>query len=152
MFEKIPDLRIEIPHNATLCTYLNLSITDEIINLIVLETNRNANQVLFKYRLTKSSRFCKWVPTNNVEIKQFLGLLMWMGLVQMPRLKDFWSVKKLYKNCITKNIMSRNRFELIIRFWYFSDKEQALENDRIFEIQNLILKMVQNFQNIMEPE
>lgn len=121
---------------------------------MVVETNRNADQVLSKHRLTKSSRFIKWVPTNDVEMKQFLGLLMWMGLVQMPSLKDYWSLKMLYKNSVTKtkNIMSRNRFELIIRFWHFSDNEQAPESDRIFKIRNLIIKMVHNFQNIMEPE
>jgi len=121
---------------------------------MVVETNRNADQVLSKHRLTKSSRFIKWVPTNDVEMKQFLGLLMWMGLVQMPSLKDYWSLKMLYKNFVTKtkNIMSRNRFELIIRFWHFSNNEQAPESDRIFKIRNLIIKMVHNFQNIMEPE
>lgn len=152
LFEKNPGLKIEIPHNATIWTYLNLFITDEIINLMVVETNKNADQVLSKHRLTKASRFSKWVPTNDVEIKQFLGLLMWMGLVQMPSLKDYWSVKMLYKNCVAKNIMSRNRFELILRFWHFADNDQAPESDRIFKIRNLITKMVHNFQNIMEPE
>jgi len=70
----------------------------------------------------------------------------------MPNVKDYWSLKMLYKNCVTKNVMSRNRLQLIIRFWYFSDNEQALETDRIFKIRNLIEKMVHNFQNIMEPE
>lgn len=72
----------------------------------------------------------------------------------MPSLKDYWSVQIIYRNCVTKtkNIMSRNRFELIIRFWHFSDNEQASESDNIFKIRNLIIKMVHNFQNIMEPE
>ncbi|XP_026821723.1 piggyBac transposable element-derived protein 4-like [Rhopalosiphum maidis] len=75
-----------------------------------------------------------------------------MGLVQMPSLKDYWSVKMLYKNYVAKNIMSRNRFELIPRFWHFADNDQAPESDRIFKIRNLITKMVHNFQNIMELE
>jgi len=70
----------------------------------------------------------------------------------MPSLKDYWSLKMIYKNYVTKNIMSRNRFELIIRFWHFSENEQAPESDSLFKIQNLIKKMVHNFQNIMEPE
>lgn len=48
--------------------------------------------------------------------------------------------------------MSRNRFVLIIRFWHFADNEQAPETVRIFKIRNLIIKMVNNFQNKMEPE
>lgn len=152
IFSKNPGFKVEIPNNATALQYLKLFITDEIIDLIVLETNRNADQVLSKLRLTKSSRFSKWTPTDATEIKQFLGLLMWMGLVQMPSLKDYWSLKIMYKNSVAKNIMSRNRFELILRFWHFSDNEQAPENDRIFKVRNLILKIVNNFQNAMEPE
>ena len=121
-------------------------------DLIVLETNKNADQVLSKFRLTKSSRLSKWTLTDATEIKHFLSLLIWMGLVQMPSLKDYWSFKIIYKNIVAKNIMSRNRFELILRFWNFLDNEQAPENDRIFKVQNLIHKIVNNFQNAMEPE
>ncbi|XP_050063343.1 piggyBac transposable element-derived protein 4-like [Aphis gossypii] len=152
IFSKNPGFKVEIPNNATALQYFKLFITDEIIDLIVLETNRNADQVLSKFRLTKSSRFLKWTPTDATEIQQFLGLLMWMGLVQMPSLKDYWSLKIMYKNSVAKNIMSRNRFELILRFWHFSDNEQAPENDRIFKVRNLIQKIVNNFQNAMEPE
>jgi len=74
LFENNPGLKVVIPNNATIWTYLNLFITDKITDLIVMEINRNANQVLSKLQLTKSSRFSKWVPTNPVEIKQFLGL------------------------------------------------------------------------------
>jgi len=57
-----------------------------------------------------------------------------MGLVQKPSLKDYWSLKIIYKNIVAKYIMSRNRFELILRFWHFSDNEQAPENYRIFKV------------------
>ncbi|KAE9523290.1 hypothetical protein AGLY_016238 [Aphis glycines] len=116
--KKNPGFKVEIPNNATALQYFKLFISDEIIDLIVLETNRNADQILSKFRLTKSSRFSKLTPTDATEIKQFLGLLMWMELVQMPSLKDYWTP----------------------------------ENDRIFKVRNLIHKIVNNFQNAMEPE
>lgn len=56
-------------------------ISDDIIELIVVETNTNADQYLSKVRLTKSSRFSKWTPTDFNEMKKFIGLLMWFGLV-----------------------------------------------------------------------
>ncbi|KAL4101306.1 hypothetical protein QTP88_021326 [Uroleucon formosanum] len=67
-----------------------LFFTSEIIDLIVIETNRNDEQFLSKNRLTKSSRFAKWIPINENEIQQFSGLIIRMGLVQMPALKDYW--------------------------------------------------------------
>jgi len=63
--------------------------SDYIIKLIVFETNRNAEQFLSKIRLSKPSRFSKWVPTNYNEIKKFIDLLLWMGLAQMPSIESY---------------------------------------------------------------
>jgi len=131
--------------------YLNLFISDDIIELIVVETNKNAHQYLSKVRLTKSSRFSKWKPTDFDEIKKFIGLLMWFGLVQMPSIESYWSSKSRYTNQVAKNTMSRNRFELLLRFFHFSDNEKAPQGDRIYKIRDLIDRVVKNYHEIMEP-
>lgn len=113
---------------------------------MVIETNRNADQILNGRRITKASRYSKWTPTDSDEIKLFLGLLIWMGLMPLPSIKNYWSVKTRYKNHVASKIMSRSRFELLLRFWHFSNNEEALENDRIFKIRNLVIKIVDNFQ------
>jgi len=79
VFNKNPGLKIYIPENASVWYHFNLFCSDDIIELIVIETNRNAEQFLSKIRLSKASRFSKWVPTNYNEIKKFIGLLLWMG-------------------------------------------------------------------------
>jgi len=82
VLNKNPGLKIDIPENGSVWYHFNLFCSD-IIELIVTETNRNAEQFLSKIRLSKSSRFSKWVPTNYNEIKKFIGLLLWMGLVHL---------------------------------------------------------------------
>ncbi|XP_015375256.1 PREDICTED: piggyBac transposable element-derived protein 4-like [Diuraphis noxia] len=124
---------------------------DDIIELIVIETNRNAEQFLSKIRLSKASRFSKWVPTNYNEIKKFIGLLLWMGLVQMPSIESYWSTKSRYINSIAGKTMPRNRFELILRFWHFSDNMKAPVDDRIYKVRGLIERLVKNYQSVMEP-
>jgi len=47
--------------------------------------------------------------------------------------------------------MSRNRFELLLRFWHFSDNKKAPGGDRIYKIRNIIDKILNRFQNVMEP-
>lgn len=74
-----------------------------------------------------------------------------MGLVQMPNLGSYWSNKHRYKNNVAQKTMSRNRFELLIRCWHFSDTKKAPEGDRIYKIRNIIVKIVNRFQNVMEP-
>ncbi|KAL4083936.1 hypothetical protein QTP88_029252 [Uroleucon formosanum] len=144
-------LKIDILVDSTAWDILNLFLTNEIIELIAEETNKNAQQFLSKNRLTKSSRFSKWIPTDQQEIKKFFGLIIWMGLVQMPTLEDYWSISTRYKNNVVQKIMSRNRFELILRFLHFSDNEKA-PDDRIYKVRDLIDKLIENFQKILEPE
>lgn len=153
-FSSNPGLKITIPTDFTAWNCLNLFLTNEIIDLIVVETNRNAEQFLSKNQLTKSSRFVKWVPTEAKEIKKFFGLLIWMGLVQMPTLEDYWSQNIRYKTNVAQKTMSRNRFQSILRFLHFSDDEKAPNNDKIktYKVRHLINKIVENFQMAMEPE
>lgn len=148
---KYSGLKIDIPVDSSALDIFKLFFTSEIIDLIVVETNRNAEQFLLKNRLTKSSRFAKWVPTNENEIQQFFGLIIWMGLVQMPAIKDYWSHSTRYKNYVANKIIPRNRFELILRFLHFSDNEK-FDGDKIYKVRNLVEKMISNFQKVMEPD
>ncbi len=59
-------------------------ITDEIIRLMVRETNRYAEQHIQTQKLTKRSETLQWRPTTNEEMFRFLGIILEMGLVQMP--------------------------------------------------------------------
>jgi len=73
LFNKNPGLKIVIPDNASVWYHFNLFCSDNIMELIVIETNRKAKQFLSKIRLSKASRFSKWVPTNYNKIKKFIA-------------------------------------------------------------------------------
>ncbi|XP_060874821.1 piggyBac transposable element-derived protein 4-like [Metopolophium dirhodum] len=152
IFNKTPGFKIDIPDNASALNYFKLFCSTDIFELMVVETNRNAEQFLSKSRLTKSSRFSKWSPTNVDEIEKFMGLLLWFGLVQMPSLESYWSTKIRYKNNVAPKIMSQNRFELLLRFWHFADNEETPDNDRIYKVRDLLERVVKNYQNVMEPD
>ncbi|CAF1273693.1 unnamed protein product [Rotaria sp. Silwood1] len=62
-------------------------ITDEIIDLIVRETKRYAQQYLQTHDISRRSIFKQWKPINNTEMLKFFGIVIEMGLVQMPKLK-----------------------------------------------------------------
>lgn len=55
----------------------NLFLNDDILDTIVVETNRQA----LRYKNT-------WTNTNPVEVKQFLGIVMYTGLVSYPKISD----------------------------------------------------------------
>jgi len=66
-----------------------LFVDDEIIDLLVSETNRYAEQKLNKSDLTPCSRMHKWKPTNPEEIKKFLGLILYMGVVKVNPIANY---------------------------------------------------------------
>lgn len=128
-------------------------VTDEIISYMVEETNRYAFQTIPKENFASKSRLKQWKDVDCLEMEKFLGILLWMGLNKMPKITDYWSKSPLYKNEV-KNVMSRNRFELLLRMWHFSDNEKCPANDRLFKIQPLLDKLLEKFQagNIPQQE
>lgn len=81
-------------------------ITDEIIDLMIRETNRYAQQYLQSHAISRRSMFQQWKPTTVAEMFKFFGIIIEMGLVQMPKLKYYWSSSTLYGSPIIQNTMS----------------------------------------------
>ncbi|XP_067128135.1 piggyBac transposable element-derived protein 4-like [Centruroides vittatus] len=124
-------------------------MNDNVIEHITEQTNIYAAQSLAGKTITKSSRLRLWKDTNTGEMKKFLGLLLWMGLVRYPKLTDYWSKKRIYKNDIAPQTMSRNRFELLLSMWHFSNNEES-DGDRLHKINPLkdILEELYQYYNI----
>ncbi|GLV41813.1 hypothetical protein CBL_02998 [Carabus blaptoides fortunei] len=78
-----------------------------------------------------SSRLNKWYPTDRDEVYRFLGILKWMRLDKKPSLSDYWRKSDLYLSNAAK-FMSRDRFEIILRMFHFSDNELCPEGDRLY--------------------
>lgn len=76
--------------------FFKLFLIDEIIQLMVIETKRNAQQMLSSQRISRGNRFSSWKPITKVDIEHFLGFLLWMGLVKMPLLSDYWNKAERY--------------------------------------------------------
>ena len=121
--------------------YFQLFMDEELLNLMVHETNTYAEQIIIiaiaDESTTKGSRLNDWYPTTKEEMQQFLGVILWMGLDKKPRLSDYWRKSSLYWSEAAK-IMTRNRFEMLLRVWHFSDNEACPTGDRLFKIQSVV--------------
>ena len=82
-------------------------------------------------------------------MKCVLGLLLWMGLVHLPTIAKYWSNSCLYRNHIS-GIMTRNRFQLILRAWHFADN-QAGNTSRIHKIDAFVKILVAKFATAKQP-
>ena len=114
-------------------------ITDEVIRLMVRETNRYAEQHVQTQTLTKRSKTLQWRPTSNEEMFRFLGIILEMGLVQIPEIDYYWSKSKLFGSEVIQNTMSRVRFDLLLTFFHFSNNQEAhVDQDRLFKLRPLL--------------
>lgn len=127
-----------------------IMVTEEIFDLIVNQTNLNANNFLQNNTITRKSRTKEWVGTTVAEIKKFLGLVIYMGIVKYPSISHYWRTDQFYKNSFVPQVMSRNRFQLILKFIHFSDNS-LVGSDRLGKVSGLLAMLEHNFVNARRP-
>lgn len=138
----------EITPYQTFCKIVD----NEVIELIVEETNRYANQCLLLGERNLYSRLRNWKATNGTEIMKFLILIIWMGLVPIGSIKDYWSTKSLIYNFdLPKRLLSRDRFQALLANLHFSNNQNIQAGDRLAKIKNLISLLQQKFQELFIP-
>ena len=118
-------------------------VDQEVVDLIVTETNRFSEQKLGRH---------KWKATTGDEIMKFLGLVCYVGLVKYPKISDYWTKKKIYKNAVVPKIMARNRFQQLLRFIHFADNEIADHQDRLYKLRPLVERLCKNFSGLQIPD
>ncbi|XP_050294288.1 piggyBac transposable element-derived protein 4-like [Anthonomus grandis grandis] len=143
---------IELKHELH---FFELLVSDDVINKIIVETNRYAEQQIIlaitNENIGQYSRLNAWVDTNCNEIRTFIAILIWMGLDKKPSLKDYWRKHPLDKNEISK-YLPRNRFELLLRMFHLANNEDCPPNDRLHKIQCLVDMLNKNASFCIIPE
>ncbi|XP_055918540.1 piggyBac transposable element-derived protein 4-like [Eupeodes corollae] len=92
----------------------------------------------------------RWEGTNIPEIKQFLGLVMYMAIVKYPSIAHYWNTGNFFKNSFVPKVMSRNRFQLILKFIHFADNS-AFRGNRLGKVSTLLELLESNFVNARTP-
>jgi hypothetical protein len=126
-----------------------LFVDDDVLNLLVIETNRYGNS-LYTLAQRPKSKLKEWVETDIVEMRTFLGIILWMGLTPHPSITSYWSKNYIYKSNIS-NYMKRNRFELLLRSFHCCNNNECPRGDRIFKIRGLVDMLVNKFKNYNIP-
>jgi hypothetical protein len=95
--------------------YFSLFFSDELLNNIVVETNRYARQKISEHQLSPRSIWSSWSDVSVPEMKAFIGLIINMGLMSLPDIKDYCSSESITQITLFGDVMSRDRFQQI--FW-----------------------------------
>lgn len=147
-----PDLSETLSDGTPLDFYF-LFASDRILNLLVVETNRYAEQkkiaLAAMNKLKTYSRIKFWKNVDNEEMKVFLGALMYMDTVKLSSISDYWRTDGYVTTRLSK-VMSRNRFESILSNFHCANNEEA-STDRLHKIRGLAEQLEDIFQQWYIP-
>ncbi|XP_017795719.1 PREDICTED: piggyBac transposable element-derived protein 4-like [Habropoda laboriosa] len=128
-----------------------LFFTDYILDLIIEETNKYATQCINNSSFSSKMHQQAWQSVTRDEMNTFFGILLIMGVVQLPEIRLYWSNNDMYANARIKNAMRRDRFLSILKFLHFSENTTARTEDRLYKIQNIIEAIVDTFKSSVKP-
>ena len=140
--------------DSELC-FFSLLFTDDVLDCIVEQTNLYADQE----NAGKAKKDPDWFDSNGEpnsitveELKAFLGVMIMMGLVKLPHIRDYWSEDEpfFFQPEIAK-VFPRNRFLAIARYLHLNDNtNMPAQNDpahKLFRVKPLVERLENNFMN-----
>ena len=136
--------------------YFQLIIKDEILNIVVEETNRYADQFFLSKAgtLPTHSRANNWKPLTIPELKIFLGLTLATGLLdKRGHLSDYWSENPVLFTPFFGQTMSRNRYQNILKFLHFNNNatRPSDSTDKLYKLRPIHDKVVENWRALYNP-
>lgn len=130
--------------------FLNLLFPGSFYEILSEQTNLYAQQCIVR------KPDSNWKPVSKVEIKAFVGIHIFMSIVQLPCYKLYWSTDSLYRIPSVSNIMTRDRFSKILQYFHCND---SLSNppkgqdghDKLHHVRNIFDAVQQNLVNNYRP-
>ena len=97
--------------NANMLDYVELYLTDQILEHIVHEMNHSAIDFITQYPdKAKNTYTGKWTDVTVPELKKFIGLVILMGVIHKLSLPHYWSWDDMYWTSIFSKSMIRDNF------------------------------------------
>ena len=96
----------------------------EVVDTLVRNTNAHAA------KQEENGKKFKWTPLDSRKFYAFIALLVFMGMVRVPQVQDYWANDHFFGQEFCKTTMSRLDFMSVLWNIHLSDPEEDEENDR----------------------
>ncbi|KAL8572467.1 hypothetical protein ACOMHN_005613 [Nucella lapillus] len=155
---------LRLPHweDCRPVDFYKLFITDGLIKDMKRQTNKYAAETIARkqrngVRLSPRSFYTTWNPVTLSEMKQFLAVLIHIGIVKKPRLVDYWSRNSVLRTTFAAQLMKRDRFRSILTFFHLSDNNTYVvygqpDHDPLHKVRPLFDHLVMLFRTVYIPE
>ena len=143
--------------------YYRLFVTDSLLHNVLKETNRYGEQYvesrqeyLSTHPRARPHDFVKRQFTMS-ELLRLLVLIITMGVVDLPLLKDYWSTSWPFRMPHFSTVLSRDCFFLFLKFLHLADNTKQVTRgqpgyDKLFKLRPFIDPLIQSFQQMFIPQ
>ena len=135
--------------------FFRLFFTVDIVQKMCDWTNDYADSVGEQ----RKSLYARWTKVDLDEFYRFIGLLMYMSWVRVPRFCQYWSEDTLLNGLWARRFMSVWRYKCLMSFLKVNDVNKENPNDKLTKIRTLndyirrkCMKLFQPYQNIAIDE
>jgi len=139
------------PHETPSELY-KLFLTDEILDIIVNETNFYAANFLATHASRNKQQYKKWKEVTKEELLKVVGIIFIMGMVKKPTISDYWSTDPLISTPVFRKVMVRDRFLIILKFLHFSHDGPMTATDRLFKFRNIQNLLQERCRSVYIPD
>ncbi len=129
--------------------YFHMIFDHSLMRKVVEETNKYHFYTLEHENLPE--RYQEAIDTTVPEMYTFFTIYMLMAHIKKSRMKDYWSTDPLISTPMFADIMSRDRFVLLLRFLHFNDNEYQSSEDKLYKIKPIITHLRERFREIFVP-
>ncbi len=123
---------------------------EELYELLAEQTNLYAEQSQAQRREDEL-----WRPTTADEMKTFIGMRIFMSVVDLPEIKMYWSEDKFFGNFGIADVMPRTRFEKLSQYLHANNREgydkQDPNRDKLHLIQPILDIVLERCQENCNP-
>ena len=131
-----------------------LLITQEMVLVIVKETNRRGGKNIAEWNEQNPDKKYQWKETDSDEIWAFIGLLILGGVHRSKNenLSELWSM--VNGRPIFRATMSKNRMDSLLRFCRFDDlltRDERMKEDKLAPIRELWTMLLAQLEQCYSP-
>ena len=93
-----------------------------------------------------------WNPLSHKELKAFLGIILYMGIVKLPEMRHHWEQGIVLRPSAASSIMPRDRFMLILKFLHLNNDAYDFKTDSLYKVRQFLLTLLPNFKKFYQLE